>query len=95
MTSRDLSANQRRGWDKNIDAYNWLLAEITRGKDDKESKKLKLDLYNTFTYLFLCEVGAMAPPKETLMEMYQGEKEDGLFGFLKALFKYCPDYMEE
>lgn len=94
MTNRVYLPNTRF-WDKNNDAVDWLLREITKGKTEKEAKKIKSDFYNTHLYLFLCEIGAMAPEKEVLLKMYKREQEEELFGFLSVLFEICPDYMSE
>lgn len=95
MTTRDFSLNNRRWWDKNEDALNWLIEEITRGKSEKKSEEIKNDLYDTHTYLLLCEAGALAPPETHLLRMYREEQKEGIYGFLKVFFEWRPDFMDD
>lgn len=95
VTDHDFSGERRKPWQKNDEPVVWLINHLLKDGTPDDLIKLYQTFFDTYTYLYLCDAGAMALGKETLVELYEAEQEDGLYGFMLVLLRYEHDLLEE
>ncbi len=81
-------------WNTDEGPYEVMLEGLTKGKSEKESKKLKKEFEESFTYLLIAERGRFSPDILTLQEAYEAEKKEGCVGFINALIANIPTFLD-
>ena len=81
--------NLKKNWNSWYEAYGVLLKELCEGKSTEDSIRLKEELDDTQTCLFIKEMGEQAPPVSVLKKMYEDEMGDGIFNAIYDFLNYC------
>ena len=81
--------NLKKNWNSWYEAYGVLLKELCEGKSTEDNIRLKEELDDTQTCLFIKEMGEQAPPVSVLKKMYEDEMGDGIFNAIYDFLNYC------
>ena len=85
---------RRQGYKDNERPYNLMVEWLTADKSDEDCKKIIQEFMESHTYLLISEAGRLSPPFSVLKQMYQGEKENGIVGFGRAILDYDPGFFD-